>query len=562
MLRTSSFHKRLAFAAAAIAGLTSAADCGAKESAAAPLMDPPCSAAAGTADGKLPPNIGAIEVIVEDIFDNSDPRENHRMYRLANALHYTTREQTIRRQLIFKEGDRYDARVLEETSRMLRTRRYLYDAWIQPGACHPENNTVDVVVRVRDVWSLNPGISFGRKGGANSSRVEFEDENFLGRGKFLSLSRGQTVDRTSTLFSYEDPNLLSSRWRALGSFSNNSDGRARELLLERPFYSLDTRWSVGVDGSSLAQLTPRYALGKRIDAFDESTDRVSLYGGWSKGRENGWTQRWLAGVRMDRSEFVAAADTPLLAPLPAERRWTYPWIGFELIEDDFATTHNQDRLNRTEDLHFGRQLHAELGFAASGFGSTGSAALFSLHASSGYRLGGSDDHSLFLLAEGAGRIEGASLRDSIFSAEARYYHRQSPHRLFFASIEAARSFDLDLDHQLLLGGDSGLRGYPLRYQSGDVRLLTTVEQRFYTDWYPFRLFHVGAAVFADVGRTWGNDLFGTASAGWLSDVGFGLRLGSARSSRGTVLHLDVALPLTGPAAGGTPQFLVQTKKSF
>jgi hypothetical protein len=49
----------------------------------------------------------------------------------------------------------------------------------------------------------------------------------------------------------------------------------------------------------------------------------------------------------------------------------------------------------------------------------------------------------------------------------------------------------------------GLRGYPLRYESGTSRGLLTVEQRFYTDWYPFRLVRFGAAIFGDVGRTWG-----------------------------------------------------------
>ena len=44
---------------------------------------------------------------------------------------------------------------------------------------------------------------------------------------------------------------------------------------------------------------------------------------------------------------------------------------------------------------------------------------------------------------------------------------------------------LDPDQQLLIGGDTGLRGYPLGYESGTSRGLLTVEQRFYTDWYPF-----------------------------------------------------------------------------
>ena len=37
----------------------------------------------------------------------------------------------------------------------------------------------------------------------------------------------------------------------------------------------------------------------------------------------------------------------------------------------------------------------------------------------------------------------------------------------------------DMGEQLLLGGDNGLRGYPLRYQSGNKSLLFNVERRAY-----------------------------------------------------------------------------------
>jgi hypothetical protein len=45
-------------------------------------------------------------------------------------------------------------------------------------------------------------------------------------------------------------------------------------------------------------------------------------------------------------------------------------------------------------------------------------------------------------------------------------------------------------------------------------------------------------------------------------VGFGLRLGSARSALGNVLHVDVAYPLDGDSAVKKIQFLVETRKSF
>ena len=64
----------------------------------------------------------------------------------------------------------------------------------------------------------------------------------------------------------------------------------------------------------------------------------------------------------------------------------------------------------------------------------------------------------------------------------------------YASLSGLYGYNLDVDNLVQLGGDTGLRGYPLRYQGGDKRALLTVEQRCFTDWYPFRLFRVGGAV--------------------------------------------------------------------
>jgi hemolysin activation/secretion protein len=129
-------------------------------------------------------------------------------------------------------------------------------------------------------------------------------------------------------------------------------------------------------------------------------------------------------------------------------------------------------------------------------------------------------------------------------------------------VSATVTDSLDPDQQLLLGGDNGLRGYPLRYESGTSRALVTVEQRFFTDWYPFRLVRVGAAAFADAGRTWGSGVIGNSDPGLLRDVGFGLRLGNTRTGLGNVVHIDFAFPLSNIAGIQKSQFLVQTFQSF
>jgi hemolysin activation/secretion protein len=116
--------------------------------------------------------------------------------------------------------------------------------------------------------------------------------------------------------------------------------------------------------------------------------------------------------------------------------------------------------------------------------------------------------------------------------------------------------------ELQLGGGTGVRGYPLRYQSGTRRATFSVEERYYTDWYPFRLFRVGWAVYYDLGRAWGGEL-PNATPGWLSNVGFGLRILNARASFGNVLHIDLAFPVhrTDPNLKAR-QFVVQASASF
>jgi hemolysin activation/secretion protein len=169
---------------------------------------------------------------------------------------------------------------------------------------------------------------------------------------------------------------------------------------------------------------------------------------------------------------------------------------------------------------------------------------------------------LALSADAAGRVEEGSLANGLLGAEARYYFRQSPRRLFFLGLSGTAGSNLDTDTQVLLGGDNGLRGYPLRYQAGTGRWLFTAEQRGYTNWFPFQLFNVGGAVFFDMGRVTGRDPLGSTPQGVLKDVGIGLRLGNSRSALGNVLHIDLAFPLDGNSSIDKMQVVVETKRSF
>jgi hemolysin activation/secretion protein len=145
---------------------------------------------------------------------------------------------------------------------------------------------------------------------------------------------------------------------------------------------------------------------------------------------------------------------------------------------------------------------------------------------------------------------------------ARYFRRNFEKHLFSVSLNALVGDNLDPEQQVLLGGDNGLRGYPLRYQAGEQRAILTAEQRFFTEWYPWRLLRVGYAVFADAGQVRGRDPRAKPSLGTLYDVGVGLRLSSPRASGRSIVHVDLAFPLNGDPTIDKVQLIVETKGSF
>jgi len=503
--------------------------------------------------------IGKISIRVNDIFDLEDPKENGKLYRLANKLHRTTRDEVIENQLLFKTGDRFSQHAMDESERLLRRNRYLYNAEIRP--VRYENGRVDLVVATRDVWTLNAGVGLGRSGGANTTRFLLQDTNFLGTGKSLSFQRESDVDRTTSLFQYDDRALLGTHGTMSLAYSNNSDGSERFLSLAQPFYSLDSRWAAGLAASSEERVDSLYQLGHVADRFRHQLDFFQIHGGLSRGLVNGWARRWTAGLTYQRDRFsLAAAGEPAPKILPSDRTLAYPWIAFDLVQDRYAEAQNLDQIQRTEDLHLGSQLHLRLGLASTAYGADRNAAVFEGSVNTGFKPAADQT---FLFGSGLwGRWGRGGAENLLLSTSARYYWRDFGDHLFFVTLEGAIAHDLDPESQLLLGGDTGLRGYPLRYQEGDARALLTVEQRFFTKYYPFRLVHVGGAVFFDAGRTWPGADSRAPNFGLLKDAGIGLRLSSSRTGLGNVVHFDLAFPLDSDSSIQRVQWLVRTKASF
>ncbi len=246
--------------------------------------------------------------------------------------------------------------------------------------------------------------------------------------------------------------------------------------------------------------------------------------------------------------------------LPDDREYLYPFINFELIEDRFETTVNFDQIERTEDRFVGTRLNARLGYSSKSAGSESNA--WHYRADFSNALITTNKNSLTIASHLSGRWESRDVQNARLSGVMRFHRRINKHQLFYAGLSATAGKNLDIDNPLFLGGETGLRGYPLRYQNGESKALLTLEQRIFTDLYLFRLLHVGGAVFFDAGKIWGDSPVGAPKLGILKDVGVGLRLGTSRSSSGRVVHIDFAFPLDGEDDIDNLQIVVDYKASF
>jgi hypothetical protein len=502
--------------------------------------------------------IGEVRVRTGEIFDTEDPKEDKLLFRWANALHIQTRASVIERALLFKSGDPLSVSLLEETERVLRRGRYLYDVQIRALAYH--DGVVDIEVLTRDTWSLDPGFSAGRSGGFNSSGIRLKEYNLLGTGTAVSFGRSNNVDRSSNELLFSNDRAFGT-WTALSySLARNSDGRRDAASVVRPFYALDARWAAGITASRDDRIDAIYNGGSVVSEYRHRQKQAEVFGGWSQGRVDGWVQRYSMGVSLLDDAFALEPSRVASTPLPTDEKLVAPFFRYELIEDRYEKLQNRNLIARPEFFALGLASTVQLGWASTGLGSSRDALLYSSSVSRGFEP--APGQTLIASAAISGQLSSGQVRRQRLGAQASYYLPQGRRWLFYAAASGDMLTNPAAADTLLLGGDNGLRGYPLRYQSGERRALFTVEERVFTDLYVWRLFRIGGAAFFDAGRAWGGNNVNTLNPGWLSNAGFGLRIVSARAAFSNVLHVDLAFPLNTTADMKKVQLLVKTKASF
>ncbi len=504
--------------------------------------------------------IGKIEVVVGDVFDLANPKENIWIGRTANHLHASTREVVIRRVLLFAEGSLVRERRIYETERLLRALPFVKNARIDP-VIEPDGSLV-ARVWVRDAWTTQVNAGYSQVGGQKSMNFSVDEKNFLGSGKSVAYDWSKDHERSVWGLSFGDPQLFGSRWTLQAHTQYTTDGFVRSLQVQRPFFALDTPWSIATALAQRHSSLSLYDGGVQVYHAPFIQDEVRL-GGAKILHESG-NRVWRGGLlfkRQDTSYGLITQTGPsgsLSPPALTGRRLRGPALTFSTQEDAFDVFENLQGMDSPEDYNLAWTGDMELGTYSRAFGSSMTAPFFRIQVGKGWSS--SDDNLTLFTASWDGRRPATGLEDSHLALALTRYHKLTENQILAGMVTADRAQRSEPENWYYLGGDQGLRGFPNQLHPGDARWTASFDYRLLTEQRYWGIVRLGYSAFVDMGSIHRLDGHGWSKT--YTDVGVGLRLGNLKSSIGRVILISVAVPLNREPYQSRRQFTVGNAMRF
>jgi outer membrane protein assembly factor BamA len=474
----------------------------------------------------------------ENVFPDSIQAESF-LYEGANSLHTITKESVIRNELLFEEGDIYDAELVEQTERKLRGIGYLGDSKILSNQI--QKDSVDIYVHTTDQWSLVPSYLISSGGGLTEVSGSLTEFNLLGFGKQLSTEATWVSDEGLTWdFSYSDPQFFGTKWSSYASYTTGPFITGGYLSFDHPYFSPDSKWAGGIGGTYYNQTQRIFNEGVEVSRVRLVTKSAVAYVSNSMGKRFKKLRTRILFSYEDR-DFSGLGDQTT-TPVPQDELTYSTFVSFTLQGHSFAKDTTINRFIRTEDFTLGRTTTLTVGRA--GFPIPKGKKRWDLVVQHRQRFRLSRGHYLFLTAG----YETEFYRNTIFHFFTRYFQKIFWHQTLAFNFELKVARELEESSQFLLGGDSGLRGYTARAFNGDKKFIMNLESRIFTG---LKLFTVamGGILFIDGGYAWPrNQSIDFSDLNY--SAGFGFRFVFTKFPGSPIARIDFGYPInTGGGFG-------------
>lgn len=494
---------------------------------------------AGSAVPRLGPVVDSIIIDNREVYDTGNPKYSNFFFRLANKVHVTTREGVIRRELLFREGEPYHYELAEESARNIRARLSVYDAWIETETL-PNGHLLVRVITV-DEWTLAIGPNIRREGNENRYDFSVVERNLLGRNQEISARYVfQSVEGSFADLSYANNRLWGNEISFGTGYRNDPRDGIQWVRVGHPFYNLSQDYAysfaVGSQDGRRDVYRDDFLIGQSIREGDWFEAEVQTRTGtYSRKLELTGRYEYRFGRSLDARVFSTDPQDieTARASFGADSVYHAVKLGLAFSNLHFTKMTQIDGFSYTEDFTLGQGVGLSFGRAfAPGFREHRYDNI-ALQLAQGYRIG---SNLLFASYERVSWFHG---RDDIRNTarfSGRVYSRATDYLTLVWRGAYLSDWRADGSEGLVLGGETGLRGYDRYFRTGDRMAIMNLEARF----FPSVRLHsaiFSPVVFADFGQTWkrGEEVnFDAVHAA----VGAGVRIALEHSARERLIRFD------------------------
>ena len=458
--------------------------------------------------------------------------------RAGNKTHMLTRERVIRRDLLFKPGDKFDPQLVVRNKQLLRSRPYISDTEVIVVPDSLDSTRENMVYRTRDSWtiSVDAGIH-----GEGRTMVGLSDANIFGTGntlKFKTNFSRRDFSYGGNIVEYKIPNVLGTFYTA--DFSAGRDFYNSELNLGlRKEFIRPTDYEIGLTYSDIK--SKRYMVDLDTSLLVKVRN-LDVWGGKSHYIRSIKSSVFLTGrysyARFSRRPPVTADYNPALHDLDAMR------FGGGLYREKFYTANMVYGFGTREYLATGYKAELVSGYSWGEFNDEmylGMSYQTGGFRGMGYIMGGFTLGSYIDLKSGMWRHSAVDVDLKWFSN--LFLFRRSRIRQFLAfNYTQGWNRGEGSDEMIRFTHDNGLQALK-EYVTGTNRMILNTETVVFTPYQPlgFRIAVFGFADFGLIGYSpniFKNDFF--------TSFGVGVRLRNERLVFNTVqIRLGIAFGKRG-----------------
>jgi len=438
----------------------------------------------------------------------------------GNKIHVKSQQIAIRNLLLIRQNQRFDSLLVKESERLVRTRNYVHDVSFFVRAVSKNSDSVDILIREMDNWSLIPKVAFSNSGFS----INLTDKNFVGFGHESNNSFAWYKSTSDFAYNinYLTPNIRNTYISSMLHFSNDRyKNTSRSFAVDRPFFSPFARWAAGISFGQFRKDSV-YISDSLLTSQRYKFNAQDFWAGGAirvfKGNtEYKRTTNFISALRFLRIRYL---ERPIES---AERQNMFYDENFYLASIGISTRkHVQDkfifRFGLTEDVPIGKVYNLTAGYQVKN--NTGRFYLGMRFSVGNYHewgyLSSNFEYGTFY---NAGRTE-----QGAFTAGVNYFTglmeigkwklRQ------FIKPQATFGINRLYADSLTLNEGYGIDGFNSTALSGTNRLLLTLQTQAYAPWN-FIGFHFGPFLIFSLGML-GDEASGFKNSTVYTQIGLGV----------------------------------------